>query len=150
MLLRYNLPNGEERKFRIEKQKITIGRGLDVDLTISDRLASRLHCAIEYKNGEWHIHDLNSKNGTGLNGGTVKSALLTVGDRIRIGETILTFERATPKGTETVMRELQNEMESDGKGFKTMMIEIVGDDKKDKNGKKHKKTAPIKSNFNLF
>lgn len=133
MLLRYNLPNGEEQRFRIEKQKITIGRGLDVDLTIGDRLASRLHCAIEYKNGAWHIHDLNSRNGTYLNGERVKSASLTAGDRIGIGETTLNFEGATPKGNETVIRELQNEMESSGKGFKTMMIEIVGNgSKKDK------------------
>lgn len=132
MLLRYNLPNGEEQKIRIEKQKITIGRGLDVDLTINDRLSSRLHCAIECKGRTWHIHDLNSRNGTYLNGERVKSAPLTAGDRIGIGETILTFERATPKGTETVIQELQDEMESDGKGFKTMMIEIVGNGKKDK------------------
>ena len=129
MLLRYNLPNGEEQKVRIEKQKTTLGRGLDVDLTIHDRLVSRLHCAIEYKNGIWHIHDLNSRNGTYLNGEPVKSATLNVGDRIGIGTTILAFESATTKGTETVIRELQNEMENDGKGFKTMMIEIVGNGK---------------------
>lgn len=138
MLLRYNLPNGKEQKFQIEKQKITLGRGLDVDLTIGDRLASRLHCAIEYKHGDWHIHDLNSRNGTYLNGEPVKSALLTVGDRIGIGATILNFERATPKGNETVIRELQNEMESSGKGFKTMMIEIVGNGKEDKKSKTDK------------
>ena len=132
MLLRYNLPNGEEQKVRIEKQKITIGRSLDVDLTISDQLASRLHCAIEYKDGQWHIHDLNSRNGTYLNGERVKSAPLAAGDRIGIGDTIFNFERATPKGTETVIRELHNEMKSGGKGFKTMMIEIAGNDKEDK------------------
>jgi len=138
MLLRYNLPNGGEQKFRIEKQKITLGRGLDVDLTINDRLASRLHCTIEYKDGEWHIHDLNSRNGTSLNGEPIKTAPLKAGDRIGIGETIITFERATPKGTETVIRELQNEMESGGKGFKTMMIEIVGNGKEDKKSRTDK------------
>lgn len=132
MFLRYNLPNGEEQKVRIEKRKITIGRGLDVDLTINDRRASRLHCAIEYKSSHWYIHDLNSRNGTYLNNERIKSAPLTTGDRISIGEIIITFERATPKETETVIRELKNEMESGGKGFKTMMIEIVGNGKEDK------------------
>lgn len=141
MRLRYNLPNGEEQKVRIEKQKITVGRGLNVDLTINDRLASRLHCAIEYKGGVWHIHDLNSRNSTYLNGKRVKSARLTTGDQIGVGETILTFERAGPKGTETVIRELKNEMESDGKGFKTMMIEIVG------SGKENKKSSTAKISF---
>ncbi|MDO9542608.1 MAG: FHA domain-containing protein [Kiritimatiellia bacterium] len=132
MLLCYNAPNGEEENFRIEKQKITIGRSLDVDLTINNRMASRLHCAIECKDGQWHIHDLNSRNGTYLNGERVKSAPLTVGDRIGIGDTIFAFELANPKGTETVIRELQTEMKSGGKGFKTMMIEIAGDGKEDK------------------
>jgi pSer/pThr/pTyr-binding forkhead associated (FHA) protein len=132
MLLRYNLPNGKEQKFKIEKRKITIGRGPNVDLIIKDQMASRLHCAIEYKSGIWRIHDLNSRNGTYLNGNTVKSSVLTTGDRIAVGNTVINFDRDDPKGNETVIRELHEEMKSSGKGFKTMMIEIVGDDKKGK------------------
>jgi pSer/pThr/pTyr-binding forkhead associated (FHA) protein len=131
MILRYNLPTGEEKKFRLEKQKITIGRGLNVDLTIRDRLASRLHCSLEFKDGAWHVHDMNSRNGTYVNGRQVKSAQLAVGDRIRIGDTVFICERAPAKGTETIIRELEKEMDR-GKGFKTMMIEIMGDGKEDK------------------
>jgi pSer/pThr/pTyr-binding forkhead associated (FHA) protein len=129
MILRYNLPNGEEKKITLEKSKITLGRGLNVDLTIHDRLASRLHCVIEFKDNAWHISDLKSRNGTFVNGERIQEARLNVGDRIRIGEMVLVCERATVKGTETVIRELNNEMDS-GKGFKTMMIEIVGNGKK--------------------
>lgn len=138
MLLRYNLPGGEEKKIKLEKSKITLGRGLNVDLTIQDRLSSRLHCVIEFKDNAWHISDLKSRNGTFVNGERIQEARLNVGDRIRIGETVLVCERATVKGTETVIRELQNEMESGGKGFKTMMIEIVG------NGKKNHKSSTDK------
>ena len=135
MILRYNLPNGEEKKFKIEKDKITIGRGFNVDLTIVDKLASRLHCSIEYKNGIWHIHDMNSRNGTYLNGEKIKSAELVPGDRLTIGDTNFIFERAAVKGTKTVIRELKNEMDS-GKGFNTMLIEIIGDGKEDKDKKR--------------
>jgi pSer/pThr/pTyr-binding forkhead associated (FHA) protein len=138
MLLCYNLPNGEEKKVKLEKSKITLGRGLNVDLTIQDRLASRLHCVIEFKNNAWHITDLKSRNGTYLNGERIQEARLNIGDRIRIGEKVLVCERAAVKGTETVIRELQNEMDSGGKGFKTMMIEIVG------NGKKNRKSSTDK------
>ena len=138
MLLCYNLPNGEETKVALEKSKITLGRGLNVDLTIQDRLSSRLHCCIEFKNNAWHISDLKSRNGTYLNGERIHEAQLNIGDRIRIGETVLACERAAVKGTETVIRELQNEMDSGGKGFKTMMIEIVG------NGKKNLKSSTDK------
>lgn len=130
MILSYNLPNGEEKKIKLEKSKITLGRGLNVDLTIQDRLSSRLHCAIEFKNNAWHISDLKSRNGTFVNGERIQETRLNVGDRIRIGETVLVCERAAVKGTETVIRELEKEMDSDGKGFKTMMIEIIGDGKK--------------------
>ena len=130
MLLRYNLPNGEEKKVTLEKSKITLGRGRNVDLTIQDRLSSRLHCSIEFKDNAWHVSDLKSRNGTYLNGERIQEARLNIGDRIRIGETVLVCERAAVKGTETVIRELEKEMDSGGKGFKTMMIEIVGSDKK--------------------
>ena len=132
MLLSYNLPNGEEKKIILEKSKITLGRGLNVDLTIQDRLSSRLHCLIEFKDNAWYVSDLKSRNGTFVNGKRIQEAQLNIGDRIRIGEMVLVCERAVVKGTETVIRELKNEMDSGGKGFKTMMIEIVGDGKKNR------------------
>jgi len=137
MILRYTLA-GEEKRFVIEKDKITLGRGVNVDLTVHDKLASRLHCSVEFRDGIWHIHDMNSRNGTYLNGEKVKSSEIVAGDRITIGDTDFIFERATPKGTETVIRELKNEMDG-GKGFKTMLIEIVGDGKEDKETKKRPK-----------
>ena len=140
MLLRYNLPNGEEKKVTLEKSKITLGRGLNVDLTVQDRLSSRLHCSIEFKNNAWYITDLKSRNGTFVNGERIQEAQLNVDDRIRIGEMVLVCERAAVKGTETVIRELKKEMDSGGKGFKTMLIEIVG------NGKKNHKSSTDKIN----
>lgn len=130
MLLRYILPDGNEKEFKIEQTKITIGRGLDVDLALKDRIASRLHCCIEYMdNGSWYIRDLHSRNGTYVNGEQVQHQQLKMGDRIRVGDTSLVFESASQKGAATVIRELKNEMDG-GKGFKTMLIEIVGGDNK--------------------
>lgn len=137
MILHYNLPNGEEKKVALEKAKIILGRGLNVDLTIQDRQSSRLHCSIEFKKNAWHVSDLKSRNGTFLNGARIQEARLHIGDRIRIGETVLVCEPAAVKGAETVIRELKDEMDS-GKGFKTMMIEIVG------NGKKNNKSSTDK------
>ncbi len=73
-------------------------------------------------------------------GERIQEAQLNIGDRIRIGEMVLICERAAVKGTETVIRELKNEMDSGGKGFKTMLIEIVG------NGKKNNKSSTDKIN----
>lgn len=137
MLLRYILPNGEEKKIKIEKQKMTIGRGLNVDLQISDRLASRLHCSVECKDTIWYIRDLRSRNGTYVDGELIQAVRLKGGERIRIGETVLVFEPEMRKGTDTVIRELKDEMDG-GKGFKTMLIEIVG------NGEKNPKSSTDK------
>lgn len=134
MILSYKLPSGEEKKVVLEKSKITLGRGQNVDLVIQDRLSSRLHCSIEFKNHGWYIMDLRSRNGTFVNNERIHETQLNVGDRIHIGEAVLVCERATAKGTETVIRELKDEMDG-GKGFKTMLIEIVGDEKK--SGKGH-------------
>ena len=125
MILRYKLSGGREETVRLENRRMTIGRGLNVDLVIPDRLASRLHCCIEFKDRSWHIQDMNSRNGIYVNEQRVQSAALKPGDRIRIGETVLVCEKAAAKGTETVIRELNAQMEG-GKGFKTMLIEIVG------------------------
>lgn len=133
MLLRYNLPNGEEKTVKLERPKMTIGRGFNVDLTINDRLASRLHCCLEFWDNSWHVRDMNSRNGTFVNEDRIQNARLSVGDRIRIGGTILVCEQAVVKGAETIIDELKGEMDS-GKGFRTMMIEIVG------NGKKNRKS----------
>jgi pSer/pThr/pTyr-binding forkhead associated (FHA) protein len=134
MFLCYNLPNGDEKRFSLEKSKITLGRGLNVDLTVQDRLSSRLHCSIEFKDNAWHIRDLQSRNGTFVNGQRIQESVLKPGDRISIGETVLVCEKEFSKGTETVIMELKDEMDG-GKGFKTMLLEIVGDDKKDRKSK---------------
>lgn len=139
MLLRYKLSNGREETVRLENRRMTIGRGLNVDLVIQDRLASRLHCCIEFKDGAWHVQDMNSRNGVYVNEQRIQSSPLKPGDRIRIGETVLVCEKATAKGTETVIRELNAQMEG-GKGFKTMLIEIVGNGQ----DQKHKHTDRIR------
>ena len=129
MFLCYKLPNGDQKKYPLEKSRTTIGRGLNVDLIVQDRLSSRLHCSIEYRDNAWHIRDLQSRNGTYVNGQRVQEAELMPGDRIGIGDTVLICEKAAAKGTETVIMELKDQMDS-GKGFKTMLLEIVGEEKK--------------------
>ncbi|MFQ5590933.1 MAG: ATP-binding protein [Phycisphaerae bacterium] len=61
-------------------------------ISLTDHSASRRHAEIRRDNGSWVLRDLNSANGTFLNGQRVRSAVaLKHGDRIRIGETVLTF-----------------------------------------------------------
>lgn len=43
MVLRYALSNGDQRDFKVGKGDITIGRSVDADVSIPDKMASRIH-----------------------------------------------------------------------------------------------------------
>ncbi len=60
-------------------------------VVLSDNQASRRHFQIESKTGAWTLTDLNSTNGTFLNDEQVQSASLRIGDKIQVGDTILSL-----------------------------------------------------------
>lgn len=70
---------------------MVLGRLEDCDVRIDDPKASRRHARILKQGAQYFIIDLNSSNGTYLNGVLVKKSPLVFGDRIRIGDTILVF-----------------------------------------------------------
>ena len=70
-----------------------IGRSPDAHLCLpDDRYFSRNHCLLEMNPPHSYLRDLNSTNGTFLNGQRVKDAHLSNGDLIQCGETILVVE----------------------------------------------------------
>ena len=70
--------------------KLTIGRGADNALVLSDRVASRKHCVIEREEGGgFVVRDLDSHNGTWIGENRVIEAALSFGDAIRIGSTTI-------------------------------------------------------------
>jgi hypothetical protein len=82
----------EQRSHRLEQRKLTLGRGRENDITIADANASRIHLRLSQDaTGRWKLVDLDSTNGTILNGRPVSSAILRSGDEITIGTTVLQF-----------------------------------------------------------
>jgi serine/threonine-protein kinase len=70
-----------------------IGRSPDAHLCLpNDRYFSRNHCLLEINPPHSFLRDLNSTNGTFLNGHRVQDAFLKNGDRVQCGETILEVE----------------------------------------------------------
>jgi pSer/pThr/pTyr-binding forkhead associated (FHA) protein len=69
----------------------TIGRSEENDIIIEDHQASRQHARIECAGGICTFEDLQSSNGSFLNGERVGRALLTSGDRLRIGDVEMTY-----------------------------------------------------------
>ncbi len=66
---------------------LLIGRGVQADLSFNDRAVSRKHCEIRFEDGLWILQDLDSKNGTTLNGRSLEpfhAVPLKRGDRIEL------------------------------------------------------------------
>jgi len=71
-----------------------IGRAMGCDLRLEDTYVSQEHARIFAKNGSWYVEDLGSTNGTFVNEQRLAApAMLTAGDRIRVGTTILELAR---------------------------------------------------------
>ncbi|RRR65492.1 MAG: FHA domain-containing protein [Candidatus Viridilinea halotolerans] len=63
-----------------------IGRSTEVELALNDTFLSSEHARLELRDGVWWLEDLNSTNGTFLNGFEVRgSTELHAGDVVRIG-----------------------------------------------------------------
>jgi hypothetical protein len=77
-----------ERFILVGRSPITVGRGPDMDVPIWDRSVSRRHARIEWRRTSWAMRDLESTNGTRVNGARLRTAdvaHLAVGDRIEFG-----------------------------------------------------------------
>lgn len=72
-------------RWTLDVEEFLIGRGSECQLVLPERQVSRHHAKITYENGGYRLYDLDSKNGTHLNGVQVKgSASLRDGDEIQI------------------------------------------------------------------
>ncbi len=70
---------------------VVIGRAVDADFQIDSRSVSRSHCRISADDQGFWLEDLRSTNATFVNDEPVERHLLTDGDQIRIGKTVLKF-----------------------------------------------------------
>ena len=72
-------------RWTLTNDELLIGRGTDADVVLPERQVSRYHLKIHYRDGRYFLEDLDSKNGTFLNGQQVKGTVsLQDGDEIQI------------------------------------------------------------------
>lgn len=69
----------------------TVGRLAGNEITIVDNRLSRKNTSVSSKDGQWVVEDMDSKNGTILNGESITRRILADGDEIRLGDTFLNF-----------------------------------------------------------
>jgi transcriptional regulator with GAF, ATPase, and Fis domain len=77
--------------FALNQDEVSIGRESASDLSLSHSSVSRRHCLIKRTDGEFLLRDLESFNGTFVNGVPVKEQTLAHADQIKIGSIEVLF-----------------------------------------------------------
>ena len=80
-----------DRVYPVHTEEVLVGREGDAHLRLRHRLVSRLHSRIDFRGEAPRLEDLESHNGTWLNGDQVEEAVLSEGDEIGIGSYVLCY-----------------------------------------------------------
>jgi pSer/pThr/pTyr-binding forkhead associated (FHA) protein len=78
-------------EYALAKSYTVIGRDKAADISPDDSRISRRHAVVVYLDGSYILKDLDSTNGTVMNGAFIKQANLRHGDKFRVGETTFQF-----------------------------------------------------------
>src|SRR5438309_6649378 len=88
-----NLETGRSFEFELARDETHIGRAADSnDVVLDDGQVSRRHASIRRNGHDFMLVDLNSANGTSINGQRVKEHLLRNGDSFSIGRYAIEFK----------------------------------------------------------
>jgi diguanylate cyclase (GGDEF)-like protein len=80
------------KRFVLDRSPLRVGRGTDNHIVLEGDSVSRRHAHFERRGSDWFVVDDGSTNGTYLNEDQVpRDNVLTNGDRIKVGPTILKF-----------------------------------------------------------
>jgi hypothetical protein len=85
------------KTFDFDRVQITVGRTMENDVVLPDPSISRQHFFIRDKGGAYIIKDLESSNGTKLNGKPIKEEVIRSGDVIQAGKVRLRFNGGAQK-----------------------------------------------------
>lgn len=122
-LLRGVGADGGSVRFVLSSQTMVIGRQGDIKL--HHESVSRQHAKLEFREGEWTLTDLESRNGTFVNRASIQRHILTPGDIIRCGRVALRFElvdSGVPEDDEThVMTKIELTSARDAVQFRSLV-----------------------------
>ncbi len=103
-------------RFEIDEAEVGLGRGVQNSIRVYDTEVSRTHARIIAAEGKYRLTDLNSSNGTFVNGAPVNTREIVGGDEIQIGRTVLLFSIEPAKSNAASVAErvaLLGEQEAD-------------------------------------
>ena len=80
------------RTLELPPTGLVIGKTKDADLVMDDPSVSGHHARMTVQNGIWRIQDLQSTNGTNVNGNKIEAADLNNGDEVSMGDVVFIFK----------------------------------------------------------
>jgi hypothetical protein len=90
--LTLQLPGAPPVTHVLQEETITIGRTEGNTIVVDDASVSMFHARITKKDGAFFLKDLNSTNGTFVNGQQIREARLTDLDKVRIADVLAQFQ----------------------------------------------------------
>lgn len=84
------------KQIALTKGTVILGRGTDADIRLDDELVSRKHCQLEFDGRYVTVTDLNSTNGTFVDGSPIQSRRLESDNRLQIGKMVLKVDFKDP------------------------------------------------------
>jgi pSer/pThr/pTyr-binding forkhead associated (FHA) protein len=83
------------KEVQLTKDRTTLGRRPYNDIVIDNLAVSGEHAALQMEGGEVYLEDLNSTNGTYVNGKAAKKQVLHNGDTVEVGKYQIRFVNDT-------------------------------------------------------
>jgi hypothetical protein len=90
----------EGKTFDLIEERITLGRGLDNMIRLEDGTTSHHHALLIADGVDYVLRDLNSTNGTRVNGLRIVETKVHNGDNVRLGSVEMRFESDAKKASQ--------------------------------------------------
>jgi pSer/pThr/pTyr-binding forkhead associated (FHA) protein len=113
---------GPVQKCPLTSFPFSIGRNDTTDLPINSTRVSREHAAIVRAGDTYRIRDLDSTNGTFVNGQRIEEATLTDGDIVLIADVEFTFFSGQLQAPRKTVTQVIGFREADGESLKTLDV----------------------------
>ena len=87
LTLIFKTPNDKSKRKLFREPEITLGRDPHCEVYLDNETVSAHHARLSYHHGQWWLEDLDSTNGTTLNGEDVETPTIIIGnDEIHCGK----------------------------------------------------------------
>jgi hypothetical protein len=90
----------EGKAFDLIEGRVTIGRALDNIIRLEDGTISHHHAMLVQEGADYKLRDLNSTNGTRVNGLRVVETKISNGDQVRLGSVEMRYESDVKKASQ--------------------------------------------------